>query len=229
MAASSRSGSARRPSRKREGPTMVLLVRHGRTATTGIGPARTRPGSAPVGRGRRPGRDTPPVGSRHSSRVRCTRRRWSAPGKRRHRSHGRAELGTRTSAGLVECDFGDWTGKRLANLRRKPEWARIQNYPSTFRFPGGESFTEMQQRMWDQLLTLVAAHPGERIVAVSHADPIKAAIAMAAGVSPGQLPTSGRLALFGHHVALRRRRTHRDEREQSRATTWASWRCREFR
>jgi probable phosphoglycerate mutase len=34
----------------------------------------------------------------------------------------------------------------------------------------------------DAVLTLVAGHPGETIVAVSHADPIKAIVAAAAGV-----------------------------------------------
>ncbi|MFM7509692.1 MAG: histidine phosphatase family protein, partial [Actinomycetota bacterium] len=46
----------------------------------------------------------------------------------------------------------------------------------------GESFTEMQNRIWNQLLALAAAHPGGTVVATSHADPIKAAVAMAAGI-----------------------------------------------
>ena len=28
-----------------------------------------------------------------------------------------------------------------------PEWKQVQRYPSGFRFPGGESFVEMQSRM----------------------------------------------------------------------------------
>jgi probable phosphoglycerate mutase len=34
----------------------------------------------------------------------------------------------------------------------------------------------------DAILELVASHPGETVVAVSHADPIKAIVAAAAGV-----------------------------------------------
>lgn len=88
----------------------------------------------------------------------------------------------RAERGLLECDFGDWTGAKLAELRRRPEWRTIQSTPSRFRFPGGESFTEMQSRMVRTIEQLVAAHPGEVIVAVSHADPIKAAVAHFSGL-----------------------------------------------
>ncbi|MGA1075372.1 MAG: histidine phosphatase family protein, partial [Ilumatobacteraceae bacterium] len=52
---------------------------------------------------------------------------------------------------------------------------------STFRFPGGESFTEMQVRMVSTLDRLRVAHPGGTVVCVGHADPIKAAVAHALG------------------------------------------------
>jgi probable phosphoglycerate mutase len=81
----------------------------------------------------------------------------------------------------LECDFGDWTGAKLATLRKKPEWQTVQRYPSGFRFPGGESFSEMQVRMVSTLDALAADHRGQTVVAVSHADPIKAAVANALG------------------------------------------------
>ncbi len=83
--------------------------------------------------------------------------------------------------GLLECDFGSWTGSRLTVLARKREWTQVQRWPSGFRFPGGESFAEMQTRVTGTLARLAARHPGATIVAVSHADPIKAAVAEAAG------------------------------------------------
>jgi probable phosphoglycerate mutase len=83
--------------------------------------------------------------------------------------------------GLLECDFGDWTGAELKNLMKLPEWNTVQRAPSTFRFPNGESFTEMQTRMVSTLDRLRAAHPGGTIVCVSHADTIKAAVAHALG------------------------------------------------
>lgn len=83
--------------------------------------------------------------------------------------------------GLLECDFGDWTGEQLSTLMKKPEWATVQRAPSSFRFPNGESFTEMQTRMVTALDSIRAAHPGGVVVCVSHADPIKAAVAHAMG------------------------------------------------
>ena len=84
--------------------------------------------------------------------------------------------------GLLECDFGAWTGKKLATLSRRVEWRAAQNAPSTFRFPEGESFSEMQQRMWSTLERLAKRHRNRTIVVVSHADPIKAAVTYAQGV-----------------------------------------------
>jgi probable phosphoglycerate mutase len=83
--------------------------------------------------------------------------------------------------GLLECDFGAWTGARLKALARRPEWSTVQRHPSGFRFPGGESFVEMQARVSTAVQRLVTRHPGETIIVVSHADPIKVAVATALG------------------------------------------------
>lgn len=83
--------------------------------------------------------------------------------------------------GLLECDFGDWTGEQLGTLMKKPEWSTVQRAPSSFRFPNGESFTEMQTRMVTTLDNIRTKHPGGVVVCVSHADPIKAAVAHAMG------------------------------------------------
>ena len=90
-------------------------------------------------------------------------------------------LKARVERGLLECDFGEWTGRSLKELSRLPEWATVQRYPSGFRFPGGESFREMQLRITAALARFVERHPGGVVVAVSHADPIKAAVADAVG------------------------------------------------
>ena len=182
MATQNRSGNK---SRNRSGassaPTTVLLVRHGRTATTGsVLPGRT-PGLHLSEEGRAQAaaaaeRIAPLAPAAVYASPMERTRETAAPTARA------AGVRVRTAKGLIECDFGDWTGKLLANLRRKAEWRSVQQSPSVFTFPGGESFAGMQQRIWQQLEELVTRHPGETIVAVSHADPIKAAIAMAAGV-----------------------------------------------
>ena len=97
------------------------------------------------------------------------------------RSPGAAGVRARISRGLLECDFGSWTGRKLADLMKLPEWRTVQTAPSVFRFPDGESFTEMQQRIVGEIASSSPRHPGERIVCVSHADPIKAAVAHYAG------------------------------------------------
>jgi probable phosphoglycerate mutase len=83
--------------------------------------------------------------------------------------------------GLLELDMGEWTGLPLATARKRKEWSTIQRYPSSFRFPGGESFVDMQARMASTVDRLRAEHPGQMVVAVSHADPIRALVAHAMG------------------------------------------------
>jgi probable phosphoglycerate mutase len=163
-------------------PTMVLLVRHGKTPSTGT----VLPGRAPglhlsdVGRSqaevaaeRIAGLDRPPVAVYASPLERT--RETAQPIARA------LGLRVRTAKGLLECDFGSWTGKKLDRLRKLPEWSQVQRSPSTFRFPGGESFSEMASRSWQTVVDLAEAHPGQTIVAVSHADPIKAILSNAAG------------------------------------------------
>lgn len=83
--------------------------------------------------------------------------------------------------GLIECEFGKWTGAKLTELSKLPEWTTVQNEPSAFRFPGGESFTEMQNRIVEALRTIVLRHRGQSVACFSHADPLKAALAHFAG------------------------------------------------
>ena len=90
-------------------------------------------------------------------------------------------LPVKVERGLLECDFGAWTGRPLKELAKEPAWATVQRYPSGFRFPGGESFVEMSARITGALQRLVERHASGVVVAVSHADPIKAAVADALG------------------------------------------------
>lgn len=86
-------------------------------------------------------------------------------------------LRVRTRRGLGEVDYGDWTNRPLGQLRRRKEWAVIQQTPSRFTFPGGESIREAQARVVEELEALAADHATDAIIAVSHADVIKAAVA----------------------------------------------------
>ncbi|MCP4537672.1 MAG: MSMEG_4193 family putative phosphomutase [Chloroflexi bacterium] len=92
------------------------------------------------------------------------------------------ELPVVTRDGLGEVRFGRWTGESLDKLRRRKLWRAVQFAPSGARFPGGESFYEMQTRIVTELEALRGKHPKQTIAAVSHADVIKAAVAHYAGV-----------------------------------------------
>ena len=159
----------------------MLLVRHGQTASTGtVLPGRAA-GLDLSEAGRDQAQRTAELDRRrgnHRCRVHVVARAGTPDGGADRRRHGHTSAVDR---GLLECDFGEWTGERLATLMKKPEWATVQRAPSTFRFPGGESFVEMQTRIVSTIDRLRAAHEGKTIVCVSHADPIKAAIAQAIG------------------------------------------------
>jgi probable phosphoglycerate mutase len=168
--------------RKPTPPTVVLLVRHGVTATTG----KILPGRAAglhlsdEGRLQAEGaakriKLLPRVAAIYSSPLERARE-TAIPIARARR------MPVRIDRGLLECDFGEWTGEKLRRLSKRPEWDVVQRHPSAFRFPGGESFTELQTRITNALARLVAQHPGRVVVAVSHADPIKAAVAHALGM-----------------------------------------------
>lgn len=81
--------------------------------------------------------------------------------------------------GLGEIRIGSWEGLSLKAARRRKLWRAIQFTPSMARFPGGESFVGAQTRIVTELETLRQKHSGEKaaLACVSHADPIKLAIA----------------------------------------------------
>ena len=77
--------------------------------------------------------------------------------------------------GLIEMEYGDWSGKKLALLSKNKLWKAIQTRPSLVRFPNGESFLEMQNRSLEAVTKL--AVPGKNILMCSHGDVIKAIVA----------------------------------------------------
>ncbi len=84
---------------------------------------------------------------------------------------------------LIESKIGEWQGQELKALQKLPEWKIVQNAPSRFRFPGGESFAEMQTRLISEIESINRAHKEQDVVAlVFHADPIKLVIAYYLGM-----------------------------------------------
>ena len=130
-------------------PTLVLLVRHGLTPTTGT----KLPGRAPGLHLSEAGQDQAETVARRIAPLGDVAAVYASPLERARETAAPIAKATgnrvRTLADLHECDFGEWTGKRLADLYKKKEWKQVQRNPSGFRFPKGESFSEMQLRITD--------------------------------------------------------------------------------
>jgi probable phosphomutase (TIGR03848 family) len=159
----------------------VLLVRHGQTPTTGT----SLPGRAPGLHLAESGQEQAEAVAARIAELKQVDAVYASPLERTRETAAPIAkargLRVKVDKGLLECDFGEWTGRSLKELGKLPEWSTVQRYPSGFRFPGGESFTEMQTRITGALCRLVERHRGGVVVAVSHADPIKAAVADALG------------------------------------------------
>lgn len=88
---------------------------------------------------------------------------------------------------LAECDYGDWTGRRISELTREPMWKTVQSHPSAAVFPGGEALAEVARRAvgavrdHDRLVSEAAGRHAVFVV-VSHGDVIKAVLADALGL-----------------------------------------------
>jgi probable phosphoglycerate mutase len=162
--------------------TVVLLVRHGTTPTTG----KVLPGRAPGLSLSEQGREEAAGAAARIGRLTRVTAVYASPLERAWetaqpiaRAHG---LRPRAERGLLEVDIGRFVGLRIDRARKLPEWRLVQRQPSGFRFPEGESFVELHARVVETLARIVARHPGETVVAVSHGDPIRVALAHALGV-----------------------------------------------
>jgi probable phosphoglycerate mutase len=167
--------------------TLVLLVRHGLTATTGSVLTGWTPGIPLDDRGRGQARAlaarlatvtldaiiTSPL-----DRCRQTADMIAATGE------GRPPA-VQEDKRVGECHYGDWTGQPLKRLAREPLWRVVQAHPGAARFPGpdGESIMDMQHRAvtavrdWNERLG-----PGAVYLICSHGDVIKSVIADSLGM-----------------------------------------------
>jgi len=156
-------------------------VRHGQTPSTG----QRLPGRAPGLHLSDAGRDEAAAAAARVAELKRVDAVYTSPLERARETAGpiaaARKIKPTVDRGLLECDFGEWTGTELKKLMKLPEWRTVQGYPSGFRFPGGESFLEMQDRIVGAVGRLVDRHRGGVVVCVSHADPIKSVVAQAVG------------------------------------------------
>ncbi|WP_063733820.1 histidine phosphatase family protein [Streptomyces sp. RTd22] len=99
----------------------------------------------------------------------------------------RPDLPTHTEERIGECHYGDWSGRKLAELADEPLMNIVQQHPSAAAFPGGESMRAMQARAVDAVRDWNARIEGEHgadatYLMCSHGDIIKAIVADALGL-----------------------------------------------
>ncbi len=168
-------------------PTLIL-VRHGRSTanTAGVLAGRT-PGVGLDERGAEQAAALParlsalaPVLAVSSPLERC--RQTLQP-----LLDARPDLPLHTEDRISECDYGHWSGRKLAELADEPLMSVVQQHPSAAAFPGGESMRAMQARAVDAVRDwngrVEAAHGEDATyVMCSHGDIIKSLVADALGM-----------------------------------------------
>ncbi|QHC21992.1 histidine phosphatase family protein [Streptomyces sp. GS7] len=168
-------------------PTLIL-VRHGRSTanTSGVLAGRT-PGVALDERGAAQAAALPARLARIPLAVAV-----SSPLQRCRETLGplldaRPGLRLETDDRINECDYGDWSGRKLAELGDEPLMEIVQQHPSAAAFPGGESMREMQARavaaVRDWNARVEETHGAEAVYLMcSHGDIIKSLVADALGM-----------------------------------------------
>jgi ribonuclease H / adenosylcobalamin/alpha-ribazole phosphatase len=93
-----------------------------------------------------------------------------------------------TDDGFRETDFGAWEGLTFTEVRERwpDEMANWMADPQIAP-PGGESFSDVNERVTDALNRVLAGREGQRILIVSHVTPIKTLVAAALLAPPAAL------------------------------------------
>ena len=78
--------------------------------------------------------------------------------------------------GLIEVEFGDWTGQEIAEMNSDELWRKWNTFRSGGRIPNGESIWEVQTRMVAAIEKLRRQFPNQALALFSHGDPLRAAI-----------------------------------------------------
>jgi broad specificity phosphatase PhoE len=82
-----------------------------------------------------------------------------------------------TEEGLIEIDFGSWTGKSFSELAALEEWGIYNRFRSMTGTPGGELMMQVQARAWAAVEKIAERHQSEEnatIAIVTHGDVVRA-------------------------------------------------------
>jgi broad specificity phosphatase PhoE len=163
---------------------MALLIRHGHTeavgqwlAGRGADPPLSRTGrleAEALSAALSPFRITAVYSSPLSRALETAR-----PLARNHR------VVIRLREALTDVDFGAWTARTLDSLAHDRTWQAFNRNRRDACSPRGEPLAAVQRRIVDELIGLSRVHAGarERIAVVTHAEPIRCALAAVEGKS----------------------------------------------
>ncbi|MBA4393643.1 MAG: alpha-ribazole phosphatase [Desulfobacca sp.] len=86
--------------------------------------------------------------------------------------------------GFREMNMGDWDGKSWAEIKQKhPELSPFFFYNlKTFRFPGGETWTQFRSRVLGKLKNVLKDNQGKTILLAAHAGVNRIILAQAMGL-----------------------------------------------
>jgi broad specificity phosphatase PhoE len=86
--------------------------------------------------------------------------------------------------GFIENDCGRWEGKTYEEimLNEREYYDKWMAHPETVPLPEGEDYRQVQERALAALDEVVARHPGESVVIVSHNTVLKVLISHALGL-----------------------------------------------
>ena len=163
-------------------PTYLFLIRHGENEWTERGALAGRTPSVPLNdKGKEQAqqvaerlKDQPITAVYSSPLLRCleTARPLAAA----------LNLPVSVEPGILEVDYGEWRGGELKELGKRPEWRLVQVYPGGFRFPGGETLREVQNRVITTLERIRTEHAGEVIAVYAHGDVLRTSMAYYLGM-----------------------------------------------
>ena len=91
-------------------------------------------------------------------------------------------LDVSTDEHFNEVEFGDWTGKRFADLQGQPAWRAYNEHRSLSSAPGGESLLTVQGRGWTGIANIWSKYDGGSVAVITHGDVIRALLMLLLGM-----------------------------------------------
>lgn len=154
----------------------VLLIRHAPTPETGKTLTGRLPGVSLDDSGREMARRT-------AERLAATKLKavYSSPIERTWETAVEIcaphKLNPIREDGVIEVDYGKWSGRTLKSLYGLKAWKTVQITPSRMTFPDGEALVDAQRRAVSAIERIAADHRKDIVAVVSHSDIIQMILA----------------------------------------------------